>query len=209
HGVGEEVDAAAQVRGGVVSELPLEDLAVALRQRYGRQVVREKDDRERSDHEQRRVPERQTKAKCPPQNNPFLFVPQPPGPTCIYARRTYPTPRTVCSSFLSNGRSIFSRSRLTSTSTTLVCGSKLYSHTCDRIIVFDTTRPALRTRYSSSENSRGRRSTGFPPRVTRRDSRSNTRSSTVRVVGSGERVARRTSAWTRASSSANANGLVR
>ena len=47
------------------------------------------------------------------------------------------------------------------------------------------------------------------PRVTRRDSRSSEMSPTVRVVGSGARVARRTSAWTRASSSANANGFVR
>ena len=44
----------------------------------------------------------------------------------------------------------------------LVCGSKLYSQTCDRIIVFDTTLPALRIRYSSSANSRGRRSSGGP-----------------------------------------------
>src|SRR5258707_10752010 len=50
--------------------------------------------------------------------------------------------RTVCSSFFSNGRSIFSRRRLTRTSTTLVWGSKLYSHTWDRIMVFETTCPA-------------------------------------------------------------------
>ena len=46
HGVGQHVDAAAQVRGRVVAELPLDDLAVALRQRDGRQVVREEDDRD-------------------------------------------------------------------------------------------------------------------------------------------------------------------
>ena len=50
---------------------------------------------------------------------------------------------------------------------------------------------------------------GVSPRVTRRDSRSSVKSATVSVVGSGARVARRTSACTRASSSANANGLVK
>ena len=46
------------------------------------------------------------------------------------------------------------------------------------------TRPALRIRYSSSANSRGRRSISRPPRITRRESRSSVRSPTVTCVGS-------------------------
>src|SRR5256885_49651 len=53
----------------------------------------------------------------------------------------------------------------------LVCGSKLYSHTCDRIIVLETTLAALRIRYSSSVNSRGRRSIGLPAGDEHRDRR--------------------------------------
>ena len=105
----------------------------------------------RSGHEQRRVPDAEAQ------------------PVDERARRSrsgadgHSRPRARCEcSFVSNGRSIFSRRRLTSTSTMLVCGSKLYSHTCDRIIVFETTRPALRIRYSSSANSRGRRSSDLP-----------------------------------------------
>src|SRR5438445_6517862 len=68
--------------------------------------------------------------------------------------QTCALPISVCSSLVSNGLSIFSRSRLTSTSTMFVCGSKLYSHTCERIIVFETTRPALRIRYSDRKSTR-------------------------------------------------------
>ena len=77
------------------------------------------------------------------------------------------------------------------------------------IIAFETTRPGCRIRSSSSAYSRGRRSIGAPARSTRRVRRSSVRSATDRVVGSAARVPRRVSAWTRASSSGKANGLVR
>src|SRR4029450_6176506 len=46
------------VGGGVVAELPLDDLAIALRQRRGGQVIREEDDGDGAEDEERRVPER-------------------------------------------------------------------------------------------------------------------------------------------------------
>ena len=67
-------------------------------------------------HDARRSPNRAPGSRSPAIGE--VVVHQP-------ALRTYPTPRTVWSSLGSKSRSIFSRSRETSTSTTLVPGSKL------------------------------------------------------------------------------------
>ena len=93
-----------------------------------------------------------------------------------------------------NGLSSFSRSRHIRVSTILVCGSKLYSHTCSMIIVLETTRPAFRARYSRSVNSSGWISIRVEPRYTLRDKRSIDKSPTVNVEGSAVALARRSSA---------------
>src|SRR5207344_974089 len=100
-----------------------------------REVVGQQDNRQRADDKQRGVPEGETQPEEQGARRTSLRRIHDGDPSSC--RRTYPTPRTVWSNFFSNGRSSFSRSRLTSTSTMLVCGSKVYSQTCDRIIVFD------------------------------------------------------------------------
>ena len=61
--VGERVDPAARVHRCVLAELAVDDLAVAPLDRRGRDPVGEKDDRDRADHEQRRVPEPEPQAE--------------------------------------------------------------------------------------------------------------------------------------------------
>ena len=108
NGVAQRAQPAAAVRDGVLAELRLDDLLVALRQRGRRQPVGEEHDGDRADDEQRRVPERQPQAEVAALSQG-------------HSRR-----RARCAAaWASNGRSILSRSRLTSTSTMLVCGSKL------------------------------------------------------------------------------------
>ena len=66
-----------------------------------------------------------------------------------------PTPRTVCSSFFSNGSSILRRSRAIVTSMTLSSGvaRAVTRHTSRASISRDTTRPQWRSRYSRISNS--------------------------------------------------------
>ncbi|MPM36107.1 hypothetical protein SDC9_82702 [bioreactor metagenome] len=54
---------------------------------------------------------------------------------------TYPKPRTVWIILVSKGLSTFSRSRKMPASTMLLWVSKLYSQTCSRMVVLETTRP--------------------------------------------------------------------
>ena len=75
--------------------------------------------------------------------------------------------------------------------------------------VLDTTRPALPQQIFEQRELARTQLDRRPPRVTFRESRSSVKSATVSDVGSGVRLARRTSACTRASNSANANGFVR
>ena len=63
HGGRQNADAAAQVGRGVVAELAVDDLMIALGQRRRRQVVGDEDDRDGAGHEQRRVPQRQPQAE--------------------------------------------------------------------------------------------------------------------------------------------------
>src|SRR5262249_36884349 len=121
-----------------------------------------------------------------------------------------PTPRTVCSSFFSNGSSILRRSRATVTSMTLSSGvaRAVTCQTSLASISRETTRPLCRRRYSRMSNSFTVRSRACDPREARRVTRSISRSSccSLRIWSSRPR---RTSARIRASSSGRANGLTR
>ncbi|OPY04794.1 MAG: hypothetical protein A4E61_00556 [Syntrophorhabdus sp. PtaB.Bin184] len=77
------------------------------------------------------------------------------------------------------------------------------------IIVLETTLPALRMRYSRSENSMGWSSIVLSARFTSLLMRFIERSPTASRVGSVMPLARRTSAWTLARSSVKAKGFVR
>src|SRR6185437_8278763 len=122
---------------------------------------------------------------------------------------TYPEPRTVWMRSRCAPRSIAWRSRLMCTSTRLLCGSKCRSQTPSSNMVRVTTCPSRRMRNSSSFCSRAVSSISCPPRVTLRASRSNSRSATRSTVDSAALGRRRSRASMRASSSANAKGLVR
>ena len=98
----------------VLLERSEHELAVALGEGGGEEGVGEEHEREAARHEQPRVPEAEAEAEGP------AGAARPPQEP----RRTYPMPRTVCSIFGSKSRSIRSRSRWTSTSTTFVPGSK-------------------------------------------------------------------------------------
>src|SRR5262249_12162676 len=99
------------VAGGVLAQRRLDDVAVALRERGGEQRVGDADQADGAEDEHRRVPRRQSQPEHPSDGG--------------HGFNTYPTPRTVWSSFTGKGRSILSRRRETSTSTTFVLGSKL------------------------------------------------------------------------------------
>src|SRR5262249_35998249 len=107
------------------------------------------DERQRSG-----VPEREPRAHA------WETDPHPSPPPSMY-----PTPRTVCSSFLSCGSSILRRSRATVTSMTLSSGvaRAVACHTSRANISRDTTVPLWRSRYSSISNSFPVRSMVSPP----------------------------------------------
>src|SRR5262249_15897070 len=80
-------------------------------------------------------------------------------------------------------------------------------HTCSIMWVRVTCLPALRIRYSSSENSFGVRSSVRPALLALCSTRFNSRSS-MRSTVSGNRAPRRSNARTRADNSERANGLI-
>src|SRR5215471_4827563 len=94
-------------------------------------------------------------------------------------RRTKPTPRTVWSSFTVKGSSILRRRRAIETSMTLSRGVARAAtrHTSRVSISRETTRPRCRSRYSRISNSFTVSSSVCPPRITRRVTRSISRSS--------------------------------
>src|SRR5262245_4093154 len=106
------------------------------------------------EREHARVPQRQPRAygqradshSCPPPS-------------------MYPTPRTVCSSFLSYGSSILRRSRAIVTSMTLSSGvaRAIACHTSRVNISRDPTVPLWSRRYSRMSNSFAVRSSDFAP----------------------------------------------
>ena len=95
------------------------------------------------------------------------------------------------------------------TSITLVSLSKFMSHTCEAISERGSTSPWRRISSSSRPNSLAVRSMRLPARLTRRRSKSSSRSATCRLVGSVPVRPRRRMVRTRASSSANENGFTR
>src|SRR5262245_17286044 len=115
-----------------------------------------------------RVPERQSRAHARRMDS---HTSPPPS--------MYPTPRTVCSSFLSYGSSILRRNRAIVTSMTLSSGvaRAVACHTSRANISRDTTAPLWRRRYSSISNSFTVRSRGFAPLDTLCVTRSISRSS--------------------------------
>ena len=64
HGLGERAKPSPRIGRGVVTQLGVEDLPIALRQRRGGQPVGQGDNEHRSADKQRRVPEGQTQAEC-------------------------------------------------------------------------------------------------------------------------------------------------
>src|SRR5262245_15600103 len=121
-----------------------------------------------NEREHARVPERQPRAHARRMDS---HSSPPPS--------MYPTPRTVCSSFLSYGSSILRRSRAIVTSMTLSSGVARAAacHTSRANNSRDTTVPLWRRRYSRISNSFAVRSRGFAPLDTLCVTRSISRSS--------------------------------
>src|SRR5579859_7540860 len=135
---------------------------------------------------------------------PHLLRPEPPGQWSPGHGSRYPQPTTVS---IGSGSPSLRRSLATVTVTVLVNGSAFSSQTRSSRSSALTTAPSATSSSSSTPSSFLVSDSGRPPRLARRLARSKTRSPrTVTGGAAGDRLA---SARTRATSSANANGLVR
>ena len=108
---------------GIVGQLHADQIVVTLAERPSKQHVGQRRDEQHADGEDRGIPERQPETERLGDTS-WCGRDHPPAAGCS-GDSTYPIPRLVWSSFGSKSRSIFSRRRWTSTSTTFVRGSKL------------------------------------------------------------------------------------